>query len=162
MKRLSAFSVLLGTLLLLLVPAAGFANAATQFAATSQSSHAPLMGCGSGTSGNYNVTATVGAYGSTYGKFVGNKDWGQEGSRPPQYHIDINGHLYSYHGTTQLFVQYTYCGATYHAQVASANAGQTILVAKNPMEYNLDIGGYSNVKLYVCNNYNGYRCGAEV
>src|SRR5215471_16991155 len=101
MKRLSAFSLLLG-MLLLLVPAAASANAATQLAATSQSSHVLRMPCGNGgTSGDYNVTATV----LSLGKFVGNKKWGSTG-RPPDYYIDINGKLSSVRGTTTLRVSY--------------------------------------------------------
>jgi hypothetical protein len=41
-------------------------------------------------------------------------------------------------------------------------AGHSTHVSVYPVVANYDIGGYSNVKVYVCNNYNGYRCGVSV
>jgi hypothetical protein len=117
-----------------------------------------LMPCQEG-AGNKNVTATV-----ANGSYSGNVTWGVHlvGKEREPY-IDVNGKLHSSRGTTTLYLNYEFCGSPHQLKLASANAGQTVTVAKNPAVSNISVvGSFYNVTVEVCNNYNGYRCGHPV
>jgi hypothetical protein len=109
----------------------------------------------SGGSGERDVTASA-----DYGKFVGDYNWGAQGSPHGStlYYIDVNGTLSSSRGTTTLYLDYHLCGSPHTDQIASVGGGHSMRISMNPAKESLDYGPYTNVRVLVCNNYNGYRC----
>jgi hypothetical protein len=117
---------------------------------------APAQSC-STTSGDKHVTATV-----AHGKFVGNVTWGFTDVGKGVYtYIDVNGTLSSTHGTTTLFLHYKFCDSPHDDPLGSARAGHSTKISKNPA-VDTSCPGFTDVSVYVCNDYKGYRCGASV
>jgi hypothetical protein len=124
-----------------------------------RATHLPQMNCPQNPPGERNVTATV-----QNGKFVGDYHWGQTGSPHGAtfYWIDVNGTLSSTRGKTTLYLEYKLCRSPHHDNLGSVTGGHHVRISKNPATESEDLGPYTDIRVYVCNNYRGYRCGRAV
>jgi hypothetical protein len=134
-------------------------SAASAATVRTAAGHIPSMNCPDLPGVNKNVTATV-----ANGKFVGNVHSGVMLIGRGRYlFIDVNGTLYSTRGTTQLFLFYEYCNSPHELALDSVAGGRNVRVIHNAaVEQNVALGTFYNVNVFVCNNYNGYRCGTPV